>query len=682
MACLFLSVLAVEQLQASEVDGDEDPLPPGVIARLGTKRYRPTHSALAVVFLPGTHTSSMLTTGGAFERWDAETGRIERSIRILNSGDEQFTRAVATSDGRFFATRGMTFRKDGQRPLWWLAIVEADTGRERLRINIEEFHGEGVALSADGRTIAADGFVDGESKLCVFDVATRSEIARRGIGKKKVRSMAFSPDAETIGVGSDDGIVRLWKWQLEEEPREVDVCHNPRQSVLVLSLAFSPEDSTLAVGAYQSEQLGVFVVPLAAPEQKRGLSVEDVNFWHPKSVAFSRDGRLLAAPINGSNARGGVAVWEAATGKVAHRFEVPMSNYTSLAFSRDGTRLAAASDWDTRMAVWDLATGKRMGEELPGHTLPPGILKFTPDDDLLISSGDDGTLRVWDVASGKQTRVTTIDNGNFDVCWIRAMDVSADGAMVAASILDNSIRVWSIASGSELWRSPGHGKTGGCRALRFLPDGKVLASWGDDLRLRRWDTGSGKLLTERPTEPDGVKLPKPGAVFGGAPSLGYGLFSRDGSRLIMQFGNSTHELDTSSGAEIARFPSGAPGAPLSVALSPEGQMLLEQRWFGPQAVDHPVALTNIADGKVVGRASLPGRHGGPVAFSNDGRLAAVGSYEEDPYVQILSVPDLKELAKLSGLTSRPHAVEFSRSGKSLAVSTAGGSILLWQLESR
>ena len=77
---------------------------------------------------------------------------------------------------------------------------------------------------------------------------------------------------------------------------------------------------------------------------------------------------------------------------------------------------------------------------------------------------------------------------------------------------------------------------------------------------------------------------------------------------------------------------------------------------------------------------LPEGGVGVAAFSPDGRQAAITIDDDHPRVLILSVPELKELGRIEGLRGRASAVEFSRSGKRLAVSNADTTIVVYDLE--
>jgi len=73
----------------------------------------------------------------------------------------------------------------------------------------------------------------------------------------------------------------------------------------------------------------------------------------------------------------------------------------ALIFSPDGNLLASAG-WDATVRLRDVATGKQHGEPLTGHTGVVEAVAFSPDGKLLASSSSDGTVRLWDVKTGKQ----------------------------------------------------------------------------------------------------------------------------------------------------------------------------------------------------------------------------------------------------------------------------------------
>src|SRR5262249_1025211 len=105
---------------------------------------------------------------------------------------------------------------------------------------------------------------------------------------------------------------------------------------------------------------------------------------------------------------------------------------------------------------------------------------------VLLSSGKDESVRVWDAKTGESLAVQPADRD-----WIRQLAVSGDGDTLATAGKEGSLRTWSIAQifsdvlrGHENWGLP----------IAFAPDGKTIVSGGRDRTIRFWDAESGKPL--------------------------------------------------------------------------------------------------------------------------------------------------------------------------------------------
>jgi RNA polymerase sigma factor (sigma-70 family) len=635
-------------------DRDGERLPPGVVARIGTRHWRHEGGITGLAFSPD---GARVITGGLDGRlrvWDAATGR--QCLRI-DTGAAHVTALVLSPGGTSVASAGMAAERTqpGRVDLWDLA-----TGRRLLQIKREGWQPHDVAFSPDGKTLAT---ASGEGSVSLLDAATGKERWRTHCPRPPV-SVAFSPDGRTLASG-DGETVRLWDPATGREVRRVD----SRDYRDLNGLVFSPDDKAVAAVAQLSapgaagEKHVVLWDPVTGKKRQHFKIPIDGKPFVGGAVAFSPDGRTLAASGND----GGITLWDLAAGKERLRIRGASCQVWHLAFSPDSQTLAGTV-MGQAVGLWDAATGRERRDAGEGHRCDITQLAFTPDARELATASDDASVRVWEVATGRQR--LRLEHGSL----VRALALSPDGKALASSSLDDSVRLWDVATGKQLHRWPGHGELGGRHLLAFSPDGRTLASFGDDWQLRVWEPATGREVLNRQPRLTGVpEFPPPGDQMGRdrereqRTMLYRAALAPDGCKLVVISPGRGHVVEVATGREFLTFP--ADPVPNALAVSPDGRLLALATREGPGV------LVELATGKEVLRIRDVGEQSA-LAFSPDGRtLAAGGSTRR------VGLWDIRTGRKLPALEppAPPYALAFSPDGKLLAAGLGDTTALVWDL---
>gem|GEM_PF-2297488 len=509
----------------------------GQLIRTLTGDYFDSQVSGSFAFSPDGQTLASIVIGPddtyrIIKLWEIQTGK---EIRTLTD-PSKFTSVAFSPDGRILASGSW----DETIKLW-----EVETGRElRTLTSHSKFvlyskFVNFLAFSPDGQTLASGNYDDETIKL--WEVETGRELRTFTGHSYEVYSVTFSWGGRILGSASKDGTIKLWEVETGRELRTIKNIYDVR----VYSVALSPDGRTLASGCVGDAN----TIRLWEVETGRELRTITNLPSNVKFLAFSRNGRTL---ISGCD-DGTITWWSVQTGwlqkvKVKEIGELSrLSSLASVAFSPDGQTvvsnysgtklLQVPTDGQQKIIVgqirppfgvanspgalspdggtvaigiydyiqvcyklYSVQTGKEIWTLPPGHRRHATFATFRPDGQVFASGSDYGTIKLWDVKTGREICTVTKFSGR-----VTFIALSPDKRTLAFGVSNSktininelwvepgseTIKLWDLETVREICTLTGHSELVDC--VVFSPDGRTIASGSRDQTIKLWEVETGR----------------------------------------------------------------------------------------------------------------------------------------------------------------------------------------------
>lgn len=392
------------------------------------------------------------------------------------------------------------------------------------------------------------------------------EVLRDGIARARRKSSLLTELGQTEAQSGDlDQAVYCWS-----------------QAIHCLQSSSYDSDAYLLL-SYVARGLGINDLEralLARGDEMRGgqVRLDAVAASRLGSLVQSKKTDSMRTALEGLRAKyfaaagGGVSVGKGQTdiAKAPTHLERTLQGHTAgvkaVAVTPDGSRIVSGGV-DGTVRVWDLTTG-RLERTLEGHPSTVFAVTVTPDGSRIVSGGYDHTVRVWDLTTGRLERTLEGHTG-----WVTAVAVTPDGARIFSGGRDRTVRVWELTSGRLERTLEGHAHD--VLAVAVTPDGRRILSGGQDRTVRVWELESGRL--ERTLE-------------GHTESVCAVAVTPDGRRIVSGSGDQTVRVWDLASGRLERTLEGHTYAVFAVAVTPDGARIVSGGY------DHIVRMWNLASG--------------------------------------------------------------------------------------
>lgn len=418
----------------------------------------------------------ILATGGMDETirlWDVAS---HRELHVLG-GKHQYVRTVVFShDGRLLAAG----HGDGTIALW-----DVEKGRVHPRWQAHCFTVSSLDFSSDDRMLVSGAVWECGPRL--WDVATGAEVRPFAAHTAPVEQLLFSPDGKRIrSLGREK---KIWDWDLTSGRATLRFQWPSIPAAGVWdTLTLSPRGDVVASRGNEDGTIRLWDTATGKEQLTLGKFPKSNQGRFYTEMEFSPDGRSLAVGTKDAV----VTVYDAASGAVQRRFTGLPAEAFCIAFSSDGKRLAAGSKQAGGMPtiiMWDLGSGKSL-RHFPCRERIDSLV-FSPDGKMLASAAWSGDApHLWDTTAGREVRLLNTASELYGVAF------SPDGKWLAGAGADNDqqVHIWEVKTGLEVRTFRGH--SGAVMRVAFAPDGRTLASGGVDSSILLWDI-TGRIKESR-----------------------------------------------------------------------------------------------------------------------------------------------------------------------------------------
>ncbi len=468
-------------------------------------------------------------------------------VQVRDASDGSVLVDRAFGSGRFvdWSPDGKKIAVGGFQPKFY--ILEAETLETIREIQVPSGReGYYLAWHPDSRLLAEVNDCSDDEKakeIRIHDSATGELVWSLKQPEPQPRHLSWHPDGTRLACSDYEACI-IWEFQegqpqVESKPDGGRATWSPDGSTLAVirpsgvwdaigerqivesqgasSIAWGPSSKRLAVGCVDG---AILICDAKTSKSHRVLQGHLSDIW---SLSWSKDGRQLAScGLKDETLR----TWNLTDLDDSQSLVGDQSDH-QLELDPDGTRIAASGAYQSSIFVWSIG-GQLLAQRSFTDTV--GTLSLSPDGTCVahVPMSSPG-LSFWETTSDTTVEIAT-DDSIMDLAW------NADGRLAGASSTGDIV-FWDDV-GSQILTIPDADEVR-VFCIDWKPDGRHLASAGNDNYIKLWDVATGEMQWRSATAtPFAAKEIR---------------FSHDGSRLAAAYANVIVLWDSATGEQIAKF---------------------------------------------------------------------------------------------------------------------------------
>lgn len=412
---------------------------------------------------------------GSVQIWDTNTGKKYKDYYPRST--QGFGGALRLFTGHSFTSMGLYLNEDNQNGIFAL-------GYDNGKIRLEEASSGKHIKTLQGR-------------------------------KDHIHQLVLSPDGNLLVSNTSSDSLRIWDVNTGQQTETV--IDDPRIDGILM---FSKDGKTL-VCQRKSGELILWDVATKGHRSSLDIHLDDTTYV----LSFSDDCKKIV----GASKFGEIRIWDTNTGDILQTYTTEHTrNLTSLAFSSDGRHLANGDIHSIRL--WNTFPPYQLNKRIEAAIIPQALV-FSPEGNTVMSverfkyiqktregiSKENvvSTLNIWDTSTGlnlsdnsiesyKETKVQNNRSSSSNLSMGSEIVFSQNGYMLAtAQNVERAteetrftVLLWDVPHRKIHYTLKGH--TDKIKALAFTPNGKMLASGGEDRTIRIWDVSTGTQMLNLP----------------------------------------------------------------------------------------------------------------------------------------------------------------------------------------